>query len=330
MMLKRLKADTSGNFAVMLAILAVPIFGAAGLAVDYTKASAWRSQLQERADGMALALASGGPGAGDAAFLAALKKSFPESLPFNGAIVDAELDGEWISAGDYRISASIALPTTIASVLHGGPMRIGVEAVARYRGIVYRYKPPHIAQLDPEAWDYNRIYVYCFDPTWAEDPRMDYGRSQMTAIADNAGGEYEYEMPRCGAGEAMSLRLWNVHEGKYRNDLDRTSYTYDSDTQIVDGVEHYDFGGLRILETVLCNTLEECRPQSQGGIIPEGKNRNPHLSSAPCAPGKFRYYGFEDRPPENGGSDRDYDDIRIIIECPEQIADGVETVRLVR
>ena len=35
------------------------------------------------------------------------------------------------------------------------------------------------------------------------------------------------------------------------------------------------------------------------------------------------YFGWEDRPPGFGSSDRDYDDIRLIVSCPEiiQIAD---------
>jgi hypothetical protein len=141
-------------------------------------------------------------------------------------------------------------------------------------------------------------------------------------------------MPECDAGQALSLKLWNVREAKHfgedPEESNRAQYTYYTDTVIENDVEKYDLDGLRIVETVLCDTLEECKPKSEGGIIPQGKKRNPQISTEACASGKYRYYGFEDRPPENGSSDRDYDDIRVIIECPEKILVGPETVRLVR
>jgi len=56
--MKRIKSffrNTSGNLAVMLALVSVPLFGAAGMAIDYTRASNVKSQLQNAADSAALA-----------------------------------------------------------------------------------------------------------------------------------------------------------------------------------------------------------------------------------------------------------------------------------
>lgn len=81
---------------------------------------------------------------------------------------------------------------------------------------------------------------------------------------------------------------------------------------------------------VTCEDRNACKPERQGGIIPQGTNRTPQRATTACAPGKFMYYGWEDRPPEGGGSDRDYNDIRIIIECPTVATTGNETVWLIK
>ena len=67
-----------------------------------------------------------------------------------------------------------------------------------------------------------------------------------------------------------------------------------------------------MLETYLCDTLAACKPISMGGIVPEGTGRIPHIETRPCEPGKYMYYGWEDMP----GFDRDFNDLRIILECP--------------
>jgi hypothetical protein len=100
---------------------------------------------------------------------------------------------------------------------------------------------------------------------------------------------------------------------------------------VTDGRETFDFGGLDILETVRCDTLEECRPTTQGGVVPAGRNRTPNHETRPCVPGKFMYFGWEDRPPGIGAwTDTDYDDIVFVMQCPtgRDVAFGV--TRLVR
>lgn len=70
-----------------------------------------------------------------------------------------------------------------------------------------------------------------------------------------------------------------------------------------------------------CATETECQKISKGGVVPEGKNRTPHLKKRPCVPGSYMYYGWEDRPPGSGWTDADYDDITFILKCT---ADGTE------
>jgi hypothetical protein len=43
------------------------------------------------------------------------------------------------------------------------------------------------------------------------------------------------------------------------------------------------------------------------------------------------YYGWEDRPPfPNSGSDKDYDDIRIVVSCPTLVKISDKEVKIVR
>ena len=50
--------DKGGNFAILTALLAVPLFGAAGLALDFSQALAVKEDLQQTADATALGAVS--------------------------------------------------------------------------------------------------------------------------------------------------------------------------------------------------------------------------------------------------------------------------------
>lgn len=56
-MLSRFLKDRNGNVAMLFALSIVPIFGAIGLGVDYTRATTARTDIQKAADAAALALA---------------------------------------------------------------------------------------------------------------------------------------------------------------------------------------------------------------------------------------------------------------------------------
>src|SRR5690606_12518241 len=55
-MLSRFWRDRRGNIAPMMAMLAVPLIGSAGVAIDYTQASATRTSFQAALDATALAM----------------------------------------------------------------------------------------------------------------------------------------------------------------------------------------------------------------------------------------------------------------------------------
>jgi len=324
-----------GNVAVIFAIAILPVLAATGAALDYARAVNAKTYIQNETDSAALRSGMLGPDGDPTQVLKHLREAATARYGPSDWIANLQVEGGWIAETDFQVRVTGIVPVTILKAVPGFPneVPIGATAVARINEPRWVYKEPEVAQLEPEAADYNRIYVYCFDPEKKGDVETQ-GRLQMTAIADNAGTEYNYQMPQCEAGQFLSYRLMNVRDArKKKGHWDNPNverYDYYSDTEIRNGLENYDLGGWDILETVLCNNLEECVPVSQGGVIPEGRDRIPQRANQPCAPGKYMYYGWEDRPPGRGWTDRDYDDIRIIIECPVREQVGERTVRLIR
>ncbi len=233
----------------------------------------------------------------------------------------------------------------------------------------YSTSVPTLSNPGYEAGDYNRIYAYCYDDTKKNEANR--GRSKMTPVSSNgATGRPELEtnnafrdvqMPSCEGNEVLSWRLYNVRNQrtnpnawprdnynsttKLWEQTDRSGYeiyNHYSDTKInaSTGMEEYAFRGdafsynspIKMMETVVCDTMEQCTPGRPGSITPSGRNRNPNAQNAVCAPGKFMYMGWEDRPflmrntaindySTNNSyqwTDSDYDDITLVISCPEK------------
>lgn len=348
-MMRFLRNDR-GNVAIVFGLMMVPAFAAVGASVDYVRVSAAKTYLQAQIDAAALSIAASNlehdPQA-ELDFVAAQMNAN------GGGISDVSVTGRWMNASDYEITATARLGTVIIQVVPGMADSVAVSALAVARVETeepfVQYKEPAMAWLEPEAGDYNRIYAYCYNHAERNNPET-HGRTQMTAIADNAQTPYEYTMPRCKEGETLSLRLHNVRNARWSgfapqawDDPTWQNFQYYSDTQFdPQGVEQFDLGGWAILETVHCKTLWECTtPKHQGGKIPTGRDRTPERHTTACKPGEFLYFGWEDRPPPKsngqaqGGdswTDRDYDDIRIVLECPEPIEEQTpqKTVSLIR
>ncbi len=193
------------------------------------------------------------------------------------------------------------------------------------------------------------------------------GLWRVVSGAGTSQRKYIYYMPNCTGNSRLSFRLENVRfarnspqywdSGNAPNPNPNYSdghtgrFNYYTDTTFSnEGVEEYD--GLvhphtgqpvKIVETVLCESIEECTTVSKGGIVPEGKGRPPAEASGECVSTadqpKYMYYGWEDRPPGQTGAsdgwedfawtDSDYDDITIVIECPFFEIDGERNARLV-
>jgi Flp pilus assembly protein TadG len=222
-----------------------------------------------------------------------------------------------------------------------------------------------------EAGDYNRIYAYCYNvknKAQADKGRTKMTAVSSNGTDGGSGAKEldtntvfnNVQMPSCSGDEVLSWRLYNVRGQRTQKNswptdsynsgtqlwtqTDKsgvTIYNHYSDTKIdpANGLEEYSFTGnafgynqpIRMMETVVCDTKVQCTPGASGNITPSGKNRNPVQQNQACAPGKFMYMGWEDRPflPINANSndystgnsqqwtDSDYDDIRLVISCPE-------------
>lgn len=349
----KLFKDKAGNVAVTFALALVPLCGMGGLAVDTAQLMGVRAFLQNEADQAALNGAVEGPD-GDYARYRAIAH---ERIMARRAMENLSVTGSW-SGNDYAVEVRGRVNTALVHVMPGlnDSVNVRAEAVARLHQPLLQYEPPMISELDPEAGDYNRIYVYCFDPDPDADKTLEERRTQRTAIQDNAGTHYSYTWPRCEPGETISFELYNVRFSRTAphrwddasNDggswchhrPDPCRFNYFTDTRLINNVEHHTGLELNILETKLCDTYEECKPVSQGGVIPEGKDRTPNRETRACEPGKFMYYGWEDRPPGLPGpsgnwthiawTDNDFDDIRVIMECPQYDEGGERFVRLIR
>lgn len=219
-----------------------------------------------------------------------------------------------------------------------------------------------------------------YDRILQDNPREGYDGQEEGAWRrlDEKNGNsrrYIYVAPLCSGESYLSFRLENVRFAReqpehWENDSlgynhtaprngggdghwGRYNYYTDSVLDPVTNVETYEGlvlprphnGRADILETVLCDTKEQCKPDDPRSIIPSGSGRQEgrpnerQRASQGCSPGKYMYYGFEDRPPGLPGgahdwqweawTDADYDDIRIIIRCPEIVTSGERNVMLV-
>jgi Flp pilus assembly protein TadG len=244
---------------------------------------------------------------------------------------------------------------------------IAVTAVAA-RPVNVFYQPPERQDLAPEAGDFNEMYAYCFD-TLGTGP-VETRRTQMTLISNNmpanqnivtiSGGlipanpANPLPWPRCNQrGQTLSFRMRNIRHVKSNPGLwanpglridgrtpGRPEFNYFTDTTLTNNVENWNLP-VNILETVLCDTVQQCTPGAPGTRIPSGRNRQNtrRIERNPCEPGKFMYFGFEDRPPGQPGAsaswldpawtDADYDDIRIYMRCPASGRLGDALPRLV-
>jgi len=327
-LLRRFGRDMGGNVAVTTGLVAVPLFAVAGLSIDYAHQTNVRTFMQAEADAAALAAAIGGPTTDDQGRVT-LAKTNTMSRYTDDGVKNVTFTGKWLSATDFSVEGKADVPITLVAALPGvsQKMNVNITAVARYSEPVYEYNPPTLAELDPDAADYNRMFVYCFDPKTSK-------RTQEVAVADNGGTKYTYTMPLCKTNETLSFHLYNVRNMRTTpSKWDKgsaTRYNYYTDTTInSDGSEAYHLG-YSLLETILCDTQAQCKPVKSGGIIKEGTNRTPAKATVGCSTGKYMYYGWEDRPPEQGGSDKDYNDIRIVLGCPTIKASGKNSVVLIK
>lgn len=354
--MRRFIKDKRGNVAVIFGLTLLPLMGFVGAAVDFGRATSVREGLRAASDQVAVAVAAADePNA--AAVMAAAEANLREE--FGDSLRSVSVSGSWIDSAHYRVAIDAQVAAAIIGVMPGlgDTIEVGLETVVNRIAPKYRTLPPRMSLLEPEAGDYNRIYIYCFNPSRMND--ADKGRRGMTPIADNGTPTTDYQanganpLPECQAGEIVSYMMRNVRNARSnRNQWDdprREVYEYYTDTtidpntrsmtqnirgyRVINGVtwNPLDMSNSPLIETILCANEAQCRPASQGGIIPNRRtNRNPATHVGACPQGSLMYFGWEDRPPGFGSSDRDYDDIRLIVSCPELVKIEDKMVRIVK
>ena len=360
--MKRFLSDTRGNAATLFGLMLVPIMGFTGAVLDYSRATAVREELRAFADQTAITVARAGNPGSASGILATAEQDLRERL--RESLEDVRIEGSWLDGAHYQVTIAADLRASLLSGVPGMPKSIaaGVTTIVHRIPPTYRVLPPDMSMLDPEAGDYNRIYLYCFDPVKAAEPNADPEefRTQFTAIADNSTTTvYDTELPQCGAGEHVSYKLRNVRGARTSpnawDDPSREVYFYFTDTVLNPNTrvlehdaqgyrvrhghtfEKINMEGVGLFETVHCRTMDECKTENQGGVIPfPHRHRTPQQATAACEEGQYMYFGWEDRPvypaghPRHGQwTDADFDDIRLIVSCPEIIQTD-RMVRLVR
>ncbi|OYZ14320.1 MAG: hypothetical protein B7Y35_11160 [Sphingomonadales bacterium 28-64-96] len=386
-LLARLRAARHGATATIFALSMPVMAGGLALGIDFSLYNMVHNRMQATVDGAALAAAMEIERGGDVTAKALEFVGAELPAGFTGMTTGADVTlGIYDTANGFRPDNSSdanavrvrgerspdrgnGVNQLFSALFVDDAKKISVEAIAA-RPVNVFYQPPESRTLDPEAGDYNEIYVYCFDTRGSG--LADSRRSQMTLVSNNmppdsdivatSGGLITANpptnptWPRCTQeGQTLSIRLRNIRHVKSNPVLwgnpaatvsgvqpGRPEHNYYTDTRIEGWVEQFDLQGFNILETVRCDTAAQCTPGSGSSTIPTGRNRQATRSreTQPCEPGKFMYFGFEDRPPGQDGAnanwlqpawtDTDYDDIRIVMRCPNSGRLGDAFVRLVK
>ncbi len=339
--LKRIGIDQTGGVAIIFGLATLPIFAFVGFAVDYSRATDLRADLQKAADATALQMVI----ARQEGRAADMRQVFDASLGPRAGLDGLSVRGEWVGQNRFRVESNVPMPTTIGAIFVPS-VDVGVVAVAE-GVVVTRANESHFETLEFEAHDLNELFAYCYDPIEDErlgpidpDPFAEEERMDFIKVADNDwyAGFNPATAPEvnCLPHEEVSYMMRNTrganNDVSQRGDPNARVYEFFSDTtRDPDDPEVLVFNfELNILETILCRTRDECRRESDGGILPDlmQRDRDPEINELACREGYFLYIGFEDRPPEWGWSDRDYDDLSVVISCPST-QERRSTVRLV-
>jgi Flp pilus assembly protein TadG len=353
----RFAAAERGNVAMVFALVLVPFAGLGGAALDYSRALELRTFVHREADLAALAIASAETPNADGVLSAMRTRVNGHFGANSGLVTEVGTDGTWESGSVYTLSATATLATSIASVLPGYPktMTVGVTTSVKRIPPEWKWTLPTIKDLSNDAADYNRISVYCYDDTKRDESKKGRRLETLTAITDNGGTDYsKAKLPNCDPGETLSYQLRNVRNSRTTpSNWDKPSaehYVYFTDAtmdpnsrvmnnRISGGRENAngtitptDLTASPIVETIVCTTNLDCKSKKDGGILPnlQQTGRTPSTATSGCAEGKSMYYGWEDRPPvASGGSDRDYDDIRIVVSCPTLVKVSDKEIRII-
>lgn len=127
-MLRRFLEDRSANFAVMTALLSIPLLTVTGLALDSVRAALQQQAMQTAADGAVLAAASSGKSSRDD-----LNRIANDFYRGNlGAYADSPqaIDITLDATGQILLKAQSASPLTLGKILYPGGFEVLVRSAA--------------------------------------------------------------------------------------------------------------------------------------------------------------------------------------------------------
>jgi Flp pilus assembly protein TadG len=366
----------NGNVALLFALTLSPMLGAAGIALDYSRSSNLKTELQSEIDLAALSIArfgvevQTGPSASTqseatkqglidakaAQILSQTSSLVTGKYAANSDYSNFQITGNWVGTGknEYRLAVKADVKNTLSRMIPGAGSSTSILSEAQATMVVTKQtvtKNPQMRFPGFEAGDYNRIYAYCYDKT--KKTNADKGRSKMSLISSNGEGCYNGNcgvennyitpaFPVCEGDETVSFRLYNVRGARTQpskwpeNGAPAERYNHYSDTDLdAGGVATFNFTGAAFgynAAIAMMETIQQCTPGDPSSIIQTGKNRVANISNKACAPGKFMYIGWEDRPvlpaPHTQWTDGDYDDIRVVYECPTVTYNYTSKIRL--
>jgi Flp pilus assembly protein TadG len=351
------RAATAISFALMLPVLVSGM----GMAVDYSNYRLVQSRLQTAADVAALsAVADSKANAATkvSTALAYVSGNVPTDYGAVTTAADVTLGtytteegfvpNNSAAANAVRVNATRsvargnAAPRIFSMFISPNSLTISATAIAARPTNVF-YEPPEVTTLQANAGDFNELYAYCYDPvTKVRGPLNLIGnnnrRGGITGMPLNSDASKNIKMPSTanwptctGAGQSVSFYLRNYigANGSPNTLWTTTRNDYYTDTVLTGGVESSGlFGKGKLVETILCPSKDLCTPVESGGpantmvASKEGVFRDALKETNPCEPGKYMYYGWEDRPPPGG--DKDYNDMRMVLRCPKsgKLGDG--------
>jgi hypothetical protein len=152
--LSALLSDRRGNVGMIFGLAAIPLIGAAGLAVDYSRASQVRAELQEAVDAAALAGAAQVDEANIAATIESMIAGNPGAADFGENIAHSMS----ITSNSIIVSAAADVASTIGKALFGS-YHVTVSAEA-HRGPAVRKVEFSVDHFNSSAWDANAVYWY--------------------------------------------------------------------------------------------------------------------------------------------------------------------------
>ena len=124
----RFGRDRGGNVALTYALLALPLFGAAGFMVDYTRAASVRTSLQASLDAAVLAGMKAAPGQR----AAAARQTFLALTPNSAATITLLTVDEPRSGERLVASAQATVASHFAALFGQDGTTVGVQATARF------------------------------------------------------------------------------------------------------------------------------------------------------------------------------------------------------